>query len=195
MPLRLARDADGFRMQRLVERLAHPRAARLRMDKLTVVAVVFGGKRHDAVDSSVNDFSVRQHGVESDEHSRLATVVQEIERAAPRSHNARERIVRFLVNGVNGRHHARHLQFREAADLLRRRAVSRRVYPHLQPRDFRENRLQTLKAEKRLAAFDSPRDDAEVAHLADVLNEHGKWQFVWIVLALVTMRAFIRTCL
>ena len=131
MPLRLARDADGFRMQRLVERLAHPRAACLRMDKLDVVAVVFRGKVHDAVDSAVNDFAVGKHRVESDKHSRLAAVVQEIERAAPRSGYSCERIVRLFIDRVNGRHYARHLQFHEMANLLRRRAVSSRIDPHL----------------------------------------------------------------
>ena len=193
MPLRGACDADGFRMQRLVERLAHPRATRLRMDELDVVAVVFRGKVHDAVNSSVNNFAVGKYRIESDEHSRLAAVAQEIERAAPRSGDSRERIVRFLVDGVNGRHYARHLQFREAANLLLRRAVSRRIDPHLKSRDFRENRLKAFKAKKRFAAFDSPRDNAEVAHLADVLNERRQWHFVRVVLTLVAVRALVRT--
>ena len=94
------------------------------MDKLDVVAVVFRGKRHDAVDSSANHLAVGKHRIETGKHSRRTAVAQELERSPPRSGDSRERIVRFLVDGVNGRHYARHLQFREAADLLRRRAVS-----------------------------------------------------------------------
>ena len=182
-------------MQRLVECLAHPRSACLRMDKLDVVAVVFRGKRHDAVDSSVNHLAVRQHRVEPDKHSRLAAVAQEIERAPPRSGYSRERIVCLFIDRVNGRHYARHLQFRKAADLLRRRVVSRRIDPHLKSRNLRENRLKAFESEKRFAAFDSPRDNAEVAHLPHVLDEYGKRQLVRIVLALVAVRALVRTCL
>ena len=165
------------------------------MDKLDVVAVVFRGKVHDAVDSSVNHLTIGKHRIEPDKHSRCAAVAQEIERAPPRSDNARKRIVRFLVDGVNGRHYARHLQFREAADLLGRRAVPRRIDPHLKSRNLSENRLKAFESEKRFTAFDSPRDDAEVAHLPHVLDEDGKRQLVRIVLALVAVGAFIRTCL
>ena len=99
----------------------------------------------------------------------------------------------LFIDRVNGRHYARHLQFRETANLLRRRAVSRRIDPHLKSRNLRENRLKAVESEKRFAAFDSPRDDAEVAHLADVLDENGQWQLVRIVLALVAVRSLVRT--
>lgn len=184
-------DFDSFAMKRHVERLAHPRAAGLRMNELDIVATAFSGKIHDPVDAAVHDLTVGKDGVEADEHSLVLAVAQEIERTLPRAGNTGKGVVFRGVHGVDGRHDARHAKLAHPANLLRRRAMSRRIDPDLKSANLLEHRLQPLEPEHRLAALDRPGDDAEVTHLADVLDERRERQFVRIVLALIAMGTLV----